>query len=94
LDGEFVFVLLDVRSINKPLIIAARDPIGTRPIFIASSENSDLMGFSSEMKTFDEVATHVKQFPPGHYMITDILSKESYTQSYYNFDQCFLFNIL
>src|SRR6185436_619841 len=38
LDGVFAFVLLDKRDPLHPLMIAGRDPIGVRPLFIATDE--------------------------------------------------------
>ncbi len=63
LDAEFVFVLYDEKE-NKYL--AARDPIGIRPMFYGYSKNGEIM-FSSEMKGLHDTCDEVMPFPPGHY---------------------------
>ncbi|KAG5186392.1 asparagine synthase-domain-containing protein [Tribonema minus] len=66
LDGDFAFVYTD-----SSRIIAARDPVGVRPMFFATKA-SKVVAFASEAKAlvpfgFDSV--HV--FPPGHYWCSD-----------------------
>ena len=47
LDAEFAMILYDSR---KKLLIAARDPIGIRPLFYGYSKSSHKIAFSSEMR--------------------------------------------
>ena len=72
IDGVFAFV---AKSANQ--VIAARDPIGVRPLYFGYNENKKVC-FSSEMKGLTNVCSDVKEFPPGHYMVNSILF------SYYN----------
>ncbi len=89
LDGVFAFVLLDKRDPLHPLMIAGRDPIGVRPLFIATDEHDAVVGFSSELKSLDQLAHDVRQFLPGHYQIIDLISQESQITKYYDFNQTF-----
>jgi asparagine synthase (glutamine-hydrolysing) len=63
LDGEFAFVAYDKRY---QLLIAARDPMGIRPLFYGYGDNG-LITFASEMKDLIEFCAQVYPFPPGHY---------------------------
>lgn len=62
LDAEFVCVIYDQ---EKDQYLAARDPIGIRPMFYGYTEDGDIM-FASEMKAILELCKEVKPFPPGH----------------------------
>lgn len=62
IDGEFAFVIYDKRN-NE--IIAARDPMGIRPLFIAIDEKGKIC-FGSEIKSLLH-CTKITPFPPGHY---------------------------
>ncbi|MEZ0468635.1 asparagine synthase (glutamine-hydrolyzing) [Phaeobacter sp. SYSU ZJ3003] len=60
LDGMFAFVL-----ITKDRIIAARDPLGIKPLYMARLGNG--LVFASELKAFDGVPVEqVEAVPPGH----------------------------
>ncbi|MCX8514531.1 MAG: asparagine synthase B [Burkholderiales bacterium] len=63
LDGEFAFVGYNRQ--NKT-IIAARDPMGIRPLFYGYSENNQIC-FASEMKELLICCKQVFPFPPGFY---------------------------
>lgn len=63
LDGEFAFVAYDKRH-DK--IVAARDPMGIRPLFYGYCENNQI-AFASEMKALIDCCTKVMPFPPGHF---------------------------
>ena len=63
LDAEFVFVIYDSVK-NKYL--AARDPIGIRPLFYGYSAQGEIM-FASEMKALHAICEEIKPFPPGYY---------------------------
>lgn len=59
LDGMFAFVLA-----TKDRIIAARDPLGIKPLYVAHMGNG--RAFSSELKAFDGVEVDkIEAIPPG-----------------------------
>ena len=62
LDAEYVFVIYD-EDINT--YVAARDPIGIRPLFYGHSKDGAIH-FASEMKAISDLCEDVKPFPPGH----------------------------
>ncbi len=63
-DGEFAFVVFDEKSKK---IIAARDPMGIRPLFYGKSKKNGEICFASEAKSLMEFSTDIKPFPPGYY---------------------------
>lgn len=64
LDAEFAMVIYDCR--NKKLI-AARDPIGIRPMFYGYSKKDKQICFASEAKCLIPLCENIMPFPPGHY---------------------------
>ncbi|MFP4045318.1 MAG: asparagine synthase (glutamine-hydrolyzing) [Rhodosalinus sp.] len=59
LDGMFAFVLA-----TKTRIIAARDPLGIKPLYMARIGEG--LAFASELKAFDGIEVdHVESIPPG-----------------------------
>jgi len=62
LDAEFAIVLYDK---NKKKLIAARDPLGIRPLFYGFIKKSNDIVFSSEVKGIIESVEKVFPFPPG-----------------------------
>jgi len=62
LDAEFVCVVYDQ---DKDAYLAARDPIGIRPMFYGYAGDGAIM-FASEMKAISMICEEVKPFPPGH----------------------------
>lgn len=66
LDAEYALVMYDSKKKN---IIAARDPIGIRPMFYGFSKVSGEIMFASEAKAIDLLCSKIKPFPPGHYYI-------------------------
>lgn len=64
LDAEFAVVLYD--SLQKELV-AARDPLGIRPLFYGTIHHSTQMIFASEAKAIIHLVDSVHPFPPGHY---------------------------
>lgn len=63
LDAEFAMILYDKEN---DCYIAARDPIGIRPLFYGKDENGSLV-FASEAKNLVGLCEKVYPFPPGHY---------------------------
>ena len=63
LDAEFACVIYDAESGS---FIAARDPIGIRPLYYGKSDNGDIV-FASEPKNLVKVCKKITPFPPGHY---------------------------
>lgn len=64
LDAEFALVLFDKQH-NR--VMAARDPIGIRPMFYGYEKHSGSIAFASEAKALFEFCHDVQPFPPGHY---------------------------
>lgn len=63
LDAEFAMIIYDAK---KDDLIAARDPIGIRPLFYAYDSEGSIM-FASEAKNLIGLSDKVMPFPPGHY---------------------------
>ena len=61
LNAEFAMVLYDGKS-----LIAARDPIGIRPLFYGYLEDGNII-FASEAINLIGLVEKVIPFPPGHY---------------------------
>ena len=64
LDAEFSLVIWDE---EKQLLLAARDPMGIRPLFYGKTKVEGLMAFSSEVKALIDICDDIKPFPPGYY---------------------------
>jgi asparagine synthase (glutamine-hydrolysing) len=64
LDAEFALVLYDGKTKE---VMAARDPIGIRPLFYGFEKETGKISFSSEAKGLMDFCNGVKPFPPGHY---------------------------
>ncbi len=63
LDAEFAMVLYDHETRE---MIAARDPIGIRPLHYGYDRNGHIL-FASEAKNLVGLCERVFPFPPGHY---------------------------
>lgn len=63
LDAEFALVIYDD---EKKTLLAARDPMGIRPLFYGKTK-AGKMGFASEVKALVDFCEEIKPFPPGHY---------------------------
>ena len=63
LDAEFALVLFDGRTQE---FIAARDPIGIRPLYYGFDAKNVIV-FASEPKNLVGLCGEIKPFPPGHY---------------------------
>jgi len=62
LDGVFAFVIYDK---NKDILVAGRDPIGVRPLFIGYDKENESVIFASEGKAIVPLTSNVEQFQPG-----------------------------
>ena len=65
LDAEFACIIYDG---NKGKYIAARDPIGIRPLYYGFDATGTII-FASEAKNLVGIAKEIMPFPPGHYYI-------------------------
>jgi asparagine synthase (glutamine-hydrolysing) len=63
LDAEFALILYDH---ERNSFIAARDPIGIRPLYYGKSKDGSML-FASEAKNLVSLTDKVMPFPPGHY---------------------------
>ena len=63
LDAEFAMVLYDG---EKDCLIAARDPIGIRPLYYGYFADGSI-AFASEAQNLVGLCAEVMPFPPGHY---------------------------
>ena len=63
LDAEYACIIYDAK---KDDLVAARDPIGIRPLFYGYTPDSEIV-FASEAKNLVGLVEEVKAFPPGHY---------------------------
>lgn len=65
LDAEFACILYDEKN---DTIVAARDPIGIRPLYYGYDKEGNI-AFGSEPKNIIDLVEKVLPFPPGHYYI-------------------------
>jgi asparagine synthase (glutamine-hydrolysing) len=63
LDAEFALVLYDGKTGR---LIAARDPIGIRPLYYGYVADGGI-AFASEAKSLMGLCDTIRPFPPGHY---------------------------
>ena len=63
LDAEFAMIIYDG---EKDTFIAARDPIGIRPLFYGYDPAGNVV-FASEAKNLVGLCDEIIPFPPGHY---------------------------
>ena len=63
LDAEYALVISDGKK-----LIAARDPIGIRPLFYGYTKESEIV-FASEARNLVGLCEKITPFPPGHYYI-------------------------
>ena len=63
LDAEFALILYDGASRQ---LIAARDPIGIRPLYYGYLPSGEIL-FASEPKNLVGLCQRILPFPPGHY---------------------------
>ncbi|NCA92925.1 asparagine synthase B [bacterium] len=82
LDAEFALIIYDKSSHS---LIAARDPIGIRPLYYGYDEAGKII-FASEAKNLVGLCNIIMPFPPGHYyadgkfvMYRDITKVDKFT---------------
>lgn len=63
LDAEFACIIYDGKTSG---FIAARDPIGIRPLYYGYDKQDNIL-FASEAKNLVGLAEKIMPFPPGHY---------------------------
>ena len=63
MDSEFALIMYDSR---KDRLIAARDPIGIRPLYYGYDDAGAIV-FASEPKNLVGICGKIMPFPPGHY---------------------------
>ena len=63
LDAEYACIIYDSK---RNALVAARDPIGIRPLFYGYVKDGEII-FASEAKNLVGLVEEVKPFPPGHY---------------------------
>ena len=63
LDAEFAMLIYDA---EQETLIAARDPIGIRPLFYGTMADGSMV-FASEAKNLVGLCEEICPFPPGHY---------------------------
>lgn len=63
LDAEYALIIFDK---NTRSYIAARDPIGIRPLYYGYDKKGAII-FASEPKNLVGLTEHILPFPPGHY---------------------------
>ncbi len=78
LDAEFALVLYDA---SEKKYIAARDPIGIRPLYYGLDKNGVVV-LASEAKNLTGVCEKIRPFPPGHYGVIDTASGKMELFSY------------
>lgn len=84
LDAEFALIIYDKK---EDKIIAARDPLGIRPLYYGKYKSNDTYIFASEPKILVDFVEDIFPFPPGYYFdgekfiqysfITDVESKHT-----------------
>ena len=71
LDAEFALILYDE---EEKSYVAARDPIGIRPLYYGIREDGTYV-FASEPKNLLDLVPEIQPFPPGHYFKDGIFRK-------------------
>ncbi|MGY5848899.1 asparagine synthase B [Salegentibacter sp. F14] len=79
LDGVFAFVVVKGKD-----FIAARDPIGVKPLYYGTDEDGAIW-FASEMKALSDQCTNFAAFPPGHYYTPKTGFVEYYKPDWYDY---------
>ena len=63
LDAEYALIIYDSET---KTFVAARDPIGIRPLYYGYTAEKEIV-FASEAKNLTELCGKIMPFPPGHY---------------------------
>ena len=63
LDAEFALILSDA---EEQEFVAARDPIGIRPLYYGYDEKGSIV-FASAAKNLVGICGKIMPFPPGHF---------------------------
>ena len=71
LDAEFALVMYDRKEDSY---IAARDPIGIRPLYYGIREDGTYV-FASEPKNLTSLVKRIMPFPPGYYFKDGVFSQ-------------------
>ncbi|MCM4161535.1 asparagine synthase B [Antarcticibacterium flavum] len=82
LDGDFAFVVVDGDD-----FIAARDPIGVKPLYYGKDEEGALW-FASEMKVLADQCVEFQAFPPGYYYTPVTGFVQYYKPAWYSEAEC------
>ena len=67
LDAEFALIIYDGA---KKQLIAARDPIGIRPLYYGYLKSGEII-FASEARNLVGLCDRILPFPPGHYYMDE-----------------------
>ena len=78
INGDFAFVYTDGKR-----IMAARDPVGVRPLFYTRYDTNSI-AFASEVKALLPLGTDVHIFPPGHIFDSYINDFVCYHKGYWS----------
>ncbi|MEM7583668.1 MAG: asparagine synthase B [Acidobacteriota bacterium] len=76
LNGIFAFVLVDE---ERDRFLIARDPIGVVPLYTGRDEHGNLY-VASEMKALIDTCKTIEDFPPGHYLDSEVGEPKPYYQ--------------
>ncbi|CAM4224395.1 asparagine synthase B [Gillisia limnaea] len=82
LDGDFAFVVVDGKD-----FIAARDPIGVKPLYYGKDEDGALW-FASEMKVLADQCVSFEAFPPGYYYTAATGFVQYFKPEWYREEKC------
>ena len=83
LNGIFAFVLYDA---ERKRYLIARDHIGICPLYMGEDEHGNVY-VASEMKALVPVCTSLWEFPPGHYLDSEVgEARQYYTRRWRDYD--------
>ncbi|MGQ0813147.1 MAG: asparagine synthase B [Gemmatimonadota bacterium] len=83
LNGIFAFVLYDA---ERGRYLIARDHMGIVPLYMGHDASGNVY-VASEMKALVPVCTSIWEFPPGHYLDSEIgVAKPYYERAWRNYD--------
>lgn len=82
LDGDWAFVIIDGDK-----FMAARDPIGVKPLYYGNDEEGNIY-FASELKAIADQCSWFEAFPPGYYYTANTGLVKYYHVKYQNYENC------